>query len=79
MEYVARRRWIDDKSFADAVVFANSVSGATSSQVGIIVGTHQAGPRGLAAWLGFTTPSALLMIAFGYAVDSSSNSVTNAS
>jgi chromate transporter len=79
-EYVVRKKWMDDKTFASAVAYANSVPGATSSQVGIIVGTHKAGLLGgFAAWLGFTLPSALILIAFGYLVNNLTNSITNAS
>ena len=77
-EYVVRRKWIDEQGYADAVAYANSLPGATSSQVGIIMGTHRAGLLGgLVAWIGFTMPSALIMIAFGLAALSSS--FTNAS
>ncbi len=70
---------MDDQSYADAVVFASSLPGAASSKVGIIIGTHRAGlPGGLAAWLGFTTPSALILIAFGLSVNYLSSNITNA-
>jgi chromate transporter len=79
-EYVVRKKWLDDKTFASAVAYANSVPGATSSQVGIMVGTYRAGLwGGLAAWLGFTMPSAVILIAFGYLVNNLSNNLTNAS
>src|SRR5579872_1977367 len=79
-EYVVRKKWMDDQTFASAVAYANSIPGATSSQVGIIVGTHRAGLLGgLAAWLGFTMPSALILIAFGYLVNNLANSIVNAS
>lgn len=79
-EYVVRRKWMDDQSYADAVAFASSLPGAASSKVGIIVGTHRAGlSGGLAAWLGFTTPSALILIAFGLSVNYLSSNITNAS
>ncbi|MDA4111044.1 MAG: chromate efflux transporter [Thaumarchaeota archaeon] len=79
-EYVVRKKWIDDQSFANAVAYANSVPGASSSQVGIIVGTHRAGIwGGIVAWIGFTLPSALILIVFGNIVSNLSDSVTNAS
>ncbi len=79
-EYVVRRKWLDDQSYADAVAYANSVPGASSSQVGIIIGTHRAGLfGGLAAWLGFTMPSALILIAFGLSENYLSANITNAS
>jgi chromate transporter len=79
-EYVVRRKWLDDQSYADAVAYANSVPGASSSQVGLIVGTHRAGiVGGLTAWLGFTMPSALTLIAFGLTESHLASNVTNAS
>jgi chromate transporter len=78
-EYVDKRKWIDDQAYADMVTFAQSLPGAASSKVGIIVGTHRAGLRGgLAAWLGFTTPSAIILMAFGFAVQAFSSNITNA-
>lgn len=79
-EYVVRRKWIDEQSYADSIAFASSLPGAASSKVGIIVGTHRAGILGgLAAWFGFTMPSALILIAFGLSVSYLSNNLTNAS
>ncbi len=70
-EYVTRRRWIDDQSYADVVTFAQSLPGAASSKVGVIIGTHRAGILGgLAAWVGFTMPSAIALILFGFFVQS---------
>ncbi len=78
-EYVSRRQWLDEKSYADAVAFAQSIPGATSSQVGIIVGTSRAGLLGgLAAWIGFTMPSAIALIIFGYTIQFFSGNVANA-
>ena len=68
-EYVARRGWLDDKSFADLVALCQLLPGPASSQLGIAIGTLRAGRLGgIAAWLGFTLPSALLLIAFAYGV-----------
>ena len=78
-EYVGRRNWLDDQTYADMVVFAQSLPGAASSKVGIMVGTHRAGLLGgLAAWLGFTLPSALILMAFGYTVSLFPGDITNA-
>ena len=64
-EYVTRRRWLDDAQFADLVALCQFLPGPASSQVGFGVGYLQRGLRGgLAAWLGFTLPTALLMIGF---------------
>jgi chromate transporter len=68
-EFVARRRWLDEASFVDIVALCQFLPGPGSSQTGISIGMLRAGlPGGLAAWLGFTAPSALAMIAFGYGV-----------
>ena len=65
-EYVERRRWLDDAAFADLVALCTALPGPASSQLGIAIGTHRAGiAGGIAAWVGFTAPSAALMIAFG--------------
>ncbi|MGH7831613.1 MAG: chromate transporter, partial [Candidatus Binatia bacterium] len=66
-EYVARRRWLDEKSYADLLALCQFLPGPASSQVGIAIGIARAGlPGALAAWLGFTMPSALALIAFAF-------------
>ena len=66
-EFVARRKWLDDRSYADLVALCNFLPGPASSQVGIALGISRAGlAGGLAAWAGFTAPSALLLLAFAY-------------
>ncbi|WP_427915360.1 chromate efflux transporter [Ramlibacter sp. MMS24-I3-19] len=68
-EFVARRRWLDDRSFSDLVALCQFLPGPASSQVGIALGLGRAGWRGaLAAWAGFTLPSAVALIAFAYGV-----------
>src|SRR5882724_3298134 len=68
-ESVRRRHWLDDKSYADLVALCQFLPGPASSQAGIAVGLLRAGYLGaLAAWIGFTLPSALIMVAFGYGV-----------
>ena len=68
-EFVRRRRWLDDASYADLVALCQFLPGPASSQVGIAVGLTRAGYAGaLAAWVGFTLPSALAMILFGYGI-----------
>lgn len=65
-ELVARRGWVDEASYADLVALCQFLPGPASSQVGIALGTVRAGVLGgVAAWLGFTLPSALVMAAFG--------------
>lgn len=65
-EYVKRRRWVDEATFADLVALSQSLPGAASSKLGMSIGMIRAGlPGGFAAWLGFTLPSALIMVMFG--------------
>ena len=62
-EFVERRRWLDDRGFTDLVALCQFLPGPSSSQVGIAIGMLRAGWLGsLAAWVGFTLPSAVLMI-----------------
>lgn len=64
-EYVVRRKWLDEKSYADLVALCQFLPGPASSQVSIGIGIVRAGlPGAFAAWLGFTLPSALTLIAF---------------
>ena len=64
-EFVERRRWLDDRSYADLVALCQFLPGPASSQVGMAVGLARGGWAGLlAAWVGFTLPSALALIAF---------------
>lgn len=66
-EFVERRRWLDDAAYADLVALCQFLPGPASSQVGIALGTMRAGiPGAVGAWIGFTLPSALIMIAAGY-------------
>ncbi|MGK2904804.1 MAG: chromate efflux transporter [Desulfuromonadales bacterium] len=68
-EFVTRRRCLQEDSYADLVALCQFLPGPTSSQVGIGIGLSQADLRGgLAAWTGFTLPSALALILFAYAV-----------
>ena len=67
--FVERRRWIDERSYADLVALCQFLPGPASSQVGIAIGLAKAGlPGAFAAWLGFTLPSALALIIFGYGI-----------
>jgi chromate transporter len=68
-ELVTRRHWLDDRTYADVVALCQFLPGPASSQVGIAIGLTRAGYLGaLAAWIGFTLPSALAMALFGYGV-----------
>jgi chromate transporter len=67
--FVEERRWLDESTFARIVGFCSVLPGPTSSQVGMLIGLTRGGPLGAAAaWLGFTAPSALLMIGFAAAL-----------
>ncbi|MDP9128899.1 MAG: chromate efflux transporter [Candidatus Binatota bacterium] len=69
-EYVVRRKWLDERSYADLVALCQFLPGPASSQVGMAIGISRAGlPGALAAWLGFTLPSALLLVAFAFGVN----------
>ncbi|MGB3288890.1 MAG: chromate efflux transporter [Burkholderiaceae bacterium] len=64
-EFVTRRKWLDERGYADLVAICQFLPGPASSQVGMAVGLVRAGYAGsLAAWLGFTLPSAAAMILF---------------
>ncbi|WP_110932981.1 chromate transporter [Paenibacillus bouchesdurhonensis] len=68
-EYVVRRQWIEDKAYADLVALCQFLPGPASSQVGIGIGLRCGGLLGaIAAWLGFTLPSALLLGLFAMVV-----------
>jgi chromate transporter len=68
-EFVERRRWLDERSFADLVALCQFLPGPASSQAGFAIGLARGGWAGsIAAWLGFTLPSALLMTAFALGV-----------
>lgn len=68
-EFVERRRWLSDRGFSDVVALCQFLPGPASSQVGMAIGLARAGWLGLlAAWVGFTLPSALLLIAFAYGI-----------
>jgi chromate transporter len=69
-EYVGRRKWLTSETYAEVVAIAQALPGPASSQTGIAVGMLRAGYLGgLMAWIGFTLPSALALIAFGYGVN----------
>ena len=66
-EFVERRRWLDERSYVDLVALCQFLPGPASSQVGIGTGLLRAGiPGALAAWVGFTLPSAVAMVLFAY-------------
>jgi chromate transporter len=66
-EFVVRRRWLDEQAYADLVALCQFLPGPASSQVGFSIGLMRAGYRGaLAAWTGFTLPSAIALVLFAY-------------
>ena len=68
-EFVTRRRWLTDRSYGDLVALCQFLPGPASSQVGIALGMSRAGYGGaLAAWAGFTLPSAILLILFALGI-----------
>jgi chromate transporter len=68
-EFVARRKWVGERAYADLVALCQFLPGPASSQVGIGIGLAKGGLRGaVAAWIGFTAPSALALILFGLGI-----------
>jgi chromate transporter len=66
-EFVIRRAWLDERAYADLVALCQFLPGPASGQTGFAIGLMRAGyPGGLAAWAGFTLPSAILMTLFAY-------------
>ncbi|HRA15395.1 MAG TPA: chromate efflux transporter, partial [Giesbergeria sp.] len=77
-EFVLRRQWLTERSYADLVALCQFLPGPASSQVGMALGLLRAGlPGALAAWLGFTLPSALLLALLGLGL-ASGTTVLNA-
>lgn len=68
-EFVERRRWLDDRGYSDLVALCQFLPGPASSQVGMALGLGRAGwPGLLAAWAGFTLPSAIALILFAFGI-----------
>ena len=68
-EFVVRRKWLDERAYVDLVALCQFLPGPASSQVGIGIGLAKGGVVGaLAAWTGFTLPSALVLILFGFGI-----------
>ena len=65
--FVVRRKWLDERTFGDLVALCQFLPGPASSQVGFSIGLLRAGYAGaLAAWTGFTLPSAIALVLFAY-------------
>ena len=70
-EFVVRRKWLDERSFADLVALCQFLPGPASSQTLMGVGMMRAGlPGCIAGFLGFTLPSALILVLFAFGVSS---------
>jgi chromate transporter len=68
-EFVVRRKWLNERAYADLVALCQFLPGPASSQVGIALGLMRAGYLGaLAAWAAFTLPSAIALVLFAYGV-----------
>ncbi|MFC4075916.1 chromate efflux transporter [Salinithrix halophila] len=66
-EYVKKRKWLDEKTYADLVALCQFLPGPASSQVGIAIGLLRAGlPGAVASWFGFTIPSVLALLGFAW-------------
>jgi chromate transporter len=73
-EFVKRRKWFDERTYADVVALCQFLPGPASSQVGMAIGLSRAGYLGaLAAWTAFTLPSALAMVLFAYGLTTYGN------
>ena len=76
--FVKQKNWLDEKTYVDFVSLCNFLPGPSSSQVGMSIGYHFKGISGsLLAWLGFTFPSAIILMFFGYAILNFDNSISN--
>ncbi|HTS39769.1 MAG TPA: chromate efflux transporter [Xanthobacteraceae bacterium] len=75
-EIVVRRRWLQEKTYADLVALSQFLPGPASSKIGIAIGLSRAGYLGaLAAWVGFTMPSAVALVLFAYGVAAAGNTL----
>ncbi|MDN4608540.1 chromate efflux transporter [Sporosarcina highlanderae] len=71
-EYVKKKKWLDDKMYADIVALCQFLPGPASSQVGIAIGLMRGGLLGgILSWIGFTLPSVLLLMGFAWLISSS--------
>ncbi len=78
-EFVERRRWLTERGYGDLVALAQFLPGPASSQTGFGIGLMRGGlPGGLAAWTGFTLPSAVLMVLFAFGAGSTAGSPAGA-
>ena len=67
--FVKQKKWLDEKLYADFVSLCNFLPGPSSSQVRISIGYYFKGIKGaILAWIGFTMPSVIILMLFGYAI-----------
>ncbi len=70
-EYIRRRKWMDEKSYADLVALCQFLPGPASSQVGIGIGVMRTGILGgIVSFIGFTLPSVIVLILFAILLNS---------
>lgn len=70
-EFVRRRQWLEERDYADLVALCQFLPGPSSSQVGLAIGLQRGGHLGsLAAWIGFTLPSAVILLLFALGIAS---------
>lgn len=76
-EFVLRRRWLSERSYADLVALCQFLPGPASSQVGMALGLSRCGYIGAAvAWAGFTLPSAIMLMLFAFGISSESTMIS---
>ena len=75
--FVKQKKWLDEKTYIDFVSLCNFLPGPSSSQVGMSIGYYFKGFKGaLLAWIGFTAPSAIILIVFAYTILNFENSIS---
>lgn len=75
-EFVLRRKWLDEHAYADLVALCQFLPGPASSQVGMALGFSRAGYFGaIVAWIGFTIPSAALLVLFAFGISSMTGTI----
>lgn len=74
--FVDQHKWLSEKTYSELLAICQFIPGPSSSQLGFAIGWQRSGlAGGIAAWLGFTLPSALIMIAAAYGIHAYSNSL----
>lgn len=75
-EFVGQRRWLSEQRYADLVALCQFLPGPASSQVGLAIGMQRAGyPGALAAWIGFTMPSAIFLVVLALGLADPNNTI----